>query len=205
MSLRVIGAGVPRTGTSSLRRALERLLDGPCYHMSVIPGHPFDLGPVWSRVLAGERVPWTDVFDGYVAAVDWPTSCFWQQISASNPDALIVLSRRSTPEAWWESMDATVLRVARMSLAEDWDAGHGLTDLLERFTGSSNWDDRALLLRSYDEHLATVRTTAPPGRLLEWQPEDGWQPLCDALDLPVPADPFPWRSRRTEWTFGPAR
>jgi hypothetical protein len=199
MGLRVVGAGPPRTGTFSLKQALEHLLGGPCYHMAVIAGHPFDLGTDWDRALAGGPVAWERVLDGYVAAVDWPVSLFWREISATTPDALVLLSVRDSAQTWWESMDATVLAVARMSLAPDWTGGHGLTDLLERFTGSPRWDDPALLMRAYDDHLADVRASVPGDRLLEWQAADGWEPICRALDLPVPDDPFPWRNRRGEW------
>jgi sulfotransferase family protein len=76
MNLRVPGAGLPRTGTSSLKDALESLLGGRCYHMRVIPGHPLDLRAGWDRALAGDAPDWDQLFDGYVAAVDWPASMF---------------------------------------------------------------------------------------------------------------------------------
>ena len=83
--LRVVGAGLPRTGTHSLKWALERLLGGPCYHMSVIPGHPYDLGPGWQTALEGGTPNWNELLDGYMASVDWPVSMFWEPLSAANP------------------------------------------------------------------------------------------------------------------------
>src|SRR6266508_4959783 len=109
MGLRVVGAGLPRTGTASLKEALEALLGGACYHMTVIPEHPFDLGTDWDRALAGDMPDWSRVFDGYVAAVDWPASQFWREISAANPGALVLLSLRDSARTWWESMEATIL------------------------------------------------------------------------------------------------
>jgi Sulfotransferase domain len=199
MGLRVLGAGPPRTGTSSLKAAIERLLGGSCYHMTVIPGHPFDLGDDWRRALAGGDVAWHRLFEQYVGAVDWPTSLFWREIAAEHPDALVLLSVRDSARVWWESLDGTILPFARASLAPDWTAGHGLTDLFERFTGSPCWDDPVLLMNAYDRHLAAVRETVPPDRLLQWRPGDGWEPICRALDVPVPNDPFPWRNRRSDW------
>jgi Sulfotransferase domain len=199
VSLRVVGAGLPRTGTESLKQALEQLLGGDCYHMTVIPEHPFDLGPDWDRALAGGTVDWAGVFEGYVAAVDWPASQFWRDISGANPDALVLLSVRDSARTWWESMEATVLPVARMSLAPGWGDGRGLTDLLERLTGSPHWDDPALLMKAYDDHVAEVRESVPPDRLLEWRAAEGWEPICRALDLRVPDESFPWRNRREDW------
>lgn len=166
--------------------------------MSAIPGHPFDLGADWDRALAGDTVDWPAVLQRYVAVVDWPASAFWREISATHPDALVLLSVRENSQTWWESLEATVLPAARMSQAPEWKEGRALIQLLERFTGSRHWDDRALLMKAYDGHLAEVRETASAGRLLEWRAEDGWLPLCRALGLPVPDEPFPWRGRRSE-------
>src|SRR5688500_18304876 len=96
MPLRVVGAGLPRTGTSSLTIALEHLLSGRIHHMSAIPGHPFDLGTGWNQALAGEMPDWEQLLDGYVAAVDWPASMFWRQLSETYPDALVLLSVRDS-------------------------------------------------------------------------------------------------------------
>ena len=199
MNLQVVGAGLPRTGTQSLKLAFEHLLHGRCYHMSVIPGHPFDLGPDWSLALAGGRPDWNEMLHDFVAAVDWPASLFWRELWEAHPDALILLSLRENAETWWQSLDATVLSVARKALAPDWKEGRGLLDLLERFTGAKNWDNPALLMEFYDRHNEEVRRTIPAQRLLEWQAKDGWQPICQRLGLPVPDMDFPWVNRRSEW------
>ncbi len=143
MNLRVVGAGLPRTGTASLGVALERLLGGRCYHMSVIPGHPFGLGAGWDLALAGGAPDWDLLFEGYAAALDWPASSFWRELSDAYPEALVLLSVRDTAETWWHSADETFLPVARLALAPNWDAGRGLLALLERFAGSERWNDPA--------------------------------------------------------------
>jgi hypothetical protein len=196
MSLRIVGAGLPRTGTSSLRLALEQLLGGRCYHMSVIPGHPFDLGTGWNGALAGDTPDWHQVFAGYVAAVDWPASLFWRELSAAYPEALVLLSVRNSAEEWWHSADETILPYARLALAPDWSEGRGFLDLLERFTGTAQWDDPATMMAAYERHNAEVRRDVSPER----HASDGWQPICDALGLPVPDLPFPWVNQRSEWT-----
>ena len=199
MTLRVVGAGLPRTGTASLTVALEQLLGGRVAHMSTIPGHPFNLGPGWDQALAGETPDWAQLFDGYTAAVDWPASMFWRELSDAYPEALVLLSVRDRAESWWQSAEATFLPVARLALAPDWNDGRGLNQLLERFTGSRQWDDPATLMAAYERHNALVRQTIPAHRLLEWQASEGWEPLCRALGVPMPAQPFPWTNRREDW------
>ena len=192
MNLRVVGTGLPRTGTSSLKEALEYLLGGRCYHMSVIPGHPFELGAGWNWALAGDTPDWDQLLDGYVAAVDWPASIFWRELSEANPDALVLLSTRDTTEMWWRSVEEMILPYARMAFAADWTEGRGLLTLLERFTGTERWDDPTTLRAAYERHNAEVKKIVPRQRLLEWRAAEGWSPLCHALGVPVPDLPFPW-------------
>ena len=199
MSLRVVGAGLPRTGTASLVVALEHLLGGRCYHMSVIPGHPFDLGPGWDLALAGGRPNWDEVFNGFIAAVDWPASMFWQELSEAYPDALVLLSIREDAETWWHSCNETFLPFARMALEPNWKEGRGLINLLERFTGTKQWDDAGRMKTAYEQHNARVRKAIPSERLLVWNAAQGWDPICKALGLPVPEIPFPWVNRRSDW------
>ncbi len=199
MSLRVVGAGCPRTATSSLRRAFERLLGRPCLHMSAIDGHPFDLGPVWDGALKGEPQPWHEIADAFGATVDWPASLFWRELLGAAPDAVVVLSTRASARAWWESVDATILPYARMAAAPDWHRGRGLPALLERFTGTTAWDDADTLMAAYERHNQAVRDEVPPDRLVQWRAEEGWLPLCAALGAAVPDEPFPWTNRREEW------
>jgi hypothetical protein len=199
MVLRVIGAGLPRTGTSSLNLALQHLLGGKGYHMTVIAGHPFNLGDEWDNALADMMPDWDTIFDGFSSAVDWPTSMFWQEISATYPDAPIILSTRDSAETWVASLEATILPVAREALVSDWSEGRGLLTLFERFTGTQEWDNHALLKAKYAEHNAEVRRLAPQNRLVDWRATDGWQPLCAALDLPVPEMPFPHVNKREDW------
>jgi hypothetical protein len=199
MSLRVIGAGLPRTGTASLGTALEYLLGGRYYHMSVIPGHPFDLGEGWDLALAGGTPDWHQIFAGYAAALDWPASMFWRELSEAYPTALVLLSVRDSAETWWRSADETFLPYARLALAPDWSEGRGLLTLLERFTGTTDWNNPATLMAAYERHNADVRRTTPRHRFLEWRAAEGWEPICRALGAPAPTRPFPWVNRRSEW------
>jgi len=199
MTLRIIGAGLPRTGTASLTTALEQLLGGRCYHMQVIPGHPFDLGDGWEEALRDETPDWERVFADYSAAVDWPASAFWRELSVAYPDAPVLLSYRDSAETWLASVEATILPYGRLAQAPEWPEKRGLAQLFAHFAGTEAWDDRATLLAAYDRHYAAVRAAIPPHRLIEWPTGAGWEPLCAALHLPVPADPFPWTNRREQW------
>src|SRR4051794_7389264 len=118
MSLRVIGAGLPCTGTRSLKAALERLLGGPCYHMEDVFSNLAHVS-TWRRALAGEPPDWNGFPAGYVATVDWPASAFWPDLLAAHPQALVILSVRDQPGTWWRSADRTILPGARREAPAD--------------------------------------------------------------------------------------
>src|SRR6185436_15666043 len=139
MRLQLIGAGLPRTGTRSLRQALELLLGAPCCHMSALPGHPFALGDGWDQAIAGSPTDWDSLMAGYAAEVDWPASMFWRELSAANPHAPVLLSVRDSAEDWLQSFEATILPIARQAEAGNWSDGRSLQALLERFAGSPRW------------------------------------------------------------------
>src|SRR5207302_2217751 len=123
-SIRVVGAGLPRTGTKSLKDALEMILDGPCYHMQEVFDH-LDHAPAWRRALDGDPTGWPSPLEGYVATVDWPASFFWRDLAEANPDAVVLLSMRTDAETWWASVDATILRLLRGGASEtdpEWNA-----------------------------------------------------------------------------------
>lgn len=183
--LKVVGAGVGRTGTTSLKLALERLLGGPCYHMDQVFSHPEHM-PLWRAAALGESVDWSVVFDGYVATLDWPSSAFWSELSAIYPDSLVILSYRSA-DSWWQSASSTIFPHYRKSTG----AWRSMMDEVfkNRFTGATT--DRLACIAAFNQHNELVRQSGLGHRLLEWQPSDGWEPLCRALDMGIPAEPFP--------------
>lgn len=191
MTLRVVGAGLGRTGTHSLKVALTKLLDGPCYHMIEVFPRPEHVA-VWQSAAEGVLPNWDELFEGWVAAVDWPAAAFWRELSAHYPDALILLSVRDA-ESWWTSADRTILegafrRPATVEQAHPW---LQMASALFRNTFTENFLDPAEAKAAFDRHNEDVRRTAPNDRLLEWQPRDGWGPLCEALGVDVPDEPFP--------------
>ena len=106
MTIKVVGAGVGRTGTHSLKVALEQLLGGPCYHMFEVMGHPDHIA-LWQAAADDEDPQWDRIFDGYAATVDWPAASFWREIADHYPDAKVLLSTRPT-DAWWASANQTI-------------------------------------------------------------------------------------------------
>ena len=198
MTLRVVGAGLPRTGTKSLKEGLEQLLGGRCYHMVEVFEH-LEHVPVWREALDGRPPDWNEFLGDYLAAVDWPASAFWRELADASPDALIVLSVRDDAESWWQSADQTIFTITRRKEYpehEEWLAmAH---ELLETRLGT-RWDDRETAVAAYERHNAEVRATAPRERLLEWNARQGWGPLCDALGVPVPEQPFPRINTTEEW------
>jgi len=195
MTLRVVGAGMGRTGTMSLKLALERLLNAPCYHMVEVFRHPEHI-PVWHAAALGHMPDWHQFFAGYVAAVDWPPAAFWPEISAAFPEALVVLSVRDA-ESWWQSASATIFDPANgIPLGEEWRA---MLEALGRERFTSETSNREMCIATYERNNAIARESVPADRFLEWRAADGWEPLCAALRVPVPAEPFPRSNSREEW------
>jgi hypothetical protein len=192
MTLKVVGAGLGRTGTHSLKIALEQLLGAPCYHMLEVFGRPDDI-PVWHRAVNGDLPDWEAFLSDYRAAVDWPACAFWREIWAANPDAVVLLSSRDT-EGWWTSANNTIFQIVHRELPAEQDPGRAQMDMAidmfaKRFT--ANWQNEADAKRAFEQHNADVRASVPADRLIDYQPGDGWAPLCDKLGLPVPSEPFP--------------
>ncbi|HEV3282711.1 MAG TPA: sulfotransferase [Solirubrobacteraceae bacterium] len=192
-TLAVVGAGLGRTGTNSLKVALEQLLGGRCYHMFELAERAQDM-PIWQAAVRGEAVDWGSFLREYIASVDWPAAAFWRELAEANPRALVLLSVRDSPQTWWESMRQTIVptisgevpvgdpsTMRRRSMVAEM--------MTARFT--PDWSDRDAAVAAYERHNEEVRRTVPRERLLEWRPTEGWGPLCAALGMPVPDSPFP--------------
>jgi len=196
MTLRVVGAGLGRTGTASLKTALEQLLGAPCYHMIEVFKRPSDT-TVWRDAGHGTMPDWSAFLSGYAAAVDWPASAFWEELAAANPEAIILLSTRD-PEKWWESASQTIF--APMGGPPP---APGFGEMLEAIMGAKrfteNRQDKRAVIAAFERHNANVRAKAPKHRLVEWTAADGWEPICEALGVPVPSTPFPRTNTREEW------
>ncbi len=188
MTIKVVGAGLGRTGTHSLKLALERLLGGRCYHMIEVFGLPEHV-PLWTAAGKGNPPDWADMLSDFSAIVDWPGGSFWPELSAAFPDAPVLLSTRS-PESWWKSANDTIFQGLRAGI----ELTDGFPEMIEaifssRFTMAL--DDPEACMAAFERHNAAVRAGVPAERLTEWSPGDGWEPLCTMLGVDVPDEPFP--------------
>ncbi|MGB3292520.1 MAG: sulfotransferase family protein, partial [Phormidesmis sp.] len=151
--LKVVGAGLGRTGTKSLKLALERLLGKPCYHMAEVFFHSEHI-PLWQAASQGESIDWSVVFNGYVATVDWPSSSFWLELSTIYADSLVILSHRDA-DSWWQSASSTIFPRIR-KLEGEWCSM--MNELFEhRFT--TNTADRSACVEAFNQHNELVRNS----------------------------------------------
>lgn len=200
--MKVIGVGFGRTGTMSLKAALERLGAGPCFHMiDLIVGEDRDaLIPKWVDVADGAP-DWQDVFDGFEATVDWPAAARWREICDAFPDASVLLNVREF-EPWYKSMENTI-RAAKVTPPEDLqqDANRPppnplLWQVIDRLIWEGDFqgrfEDKDWVREMYDARIAEIKATIAPERLTVWElGVDGWEPLAAMLGVEVPDEPFP--------------
>lgn len=188
MALQVIGAGLGRTGTLSLKLALEHVGLGPCYHMTEIMAHARQRMPQWFAVVNG-KPDWEAIFDGFRSTVDYPTCTYWRELAAFYPEAKVILSDRDA-EGWYDSVRATILspqNVANFlaSPVRDFMLGAVMGDYVDHL------DDRDYMIAYFNRWREAVIAGLPPERLLVHRSAEGWEPLCRFLGVPVPAEPYP--------------
>jgi hypothetical protein len=193
MSLQIIGPGFGRTGTRSLKTALEVLGFDPCHHMQTVFAEPAQRA-FWKTLAAGGTVDWHEVFAGYRSQMDWPGAHVWRDLIDAFPDALVVFSTRPA-EAWWTSYARTVGKLRR--LYPTFPLPTNVTETLEAMDqvrlrrDIDLLRDRETAIAAFHRQLAEVRAAVPAERLLVFGIGDGWAPLCDFLHVPVPETPFP--------------
>jgi len=196
MPLEVVGAGFGRTGTLSLKRALDELGFGPTYHMEEVVTRASHIAS-WLRYARTGEANWEEIFSGFGSGVDFPVSCVWEELAAYYPDAKIVLTIRD-PQAWWTSTETTIYPTRTMfprwlmrlaPVTGRW------VEMVDRLVWNGIFDgrfaDRDHAVAVFERHLANVEATCPPDRLLVFDVAEGWEPLCSFLDVPIPNRPFP--------------
>jgi hypothetical protein len=203
MAIRLIGAGMPRTGTLTQKEALEMLGLAPCYHWVNILAD-LDEVALWQRAMDGEAI-WEEVFARFEATVDWPGGHFWRQLMDAYPDAKVLLSVRD-PESWERSFRETIwsmghgdsllhlLSSARTHVDPKWKRYVALVDRMfwspeGCFPGNNERPEQ--LIEGFERHNETVKQSVPPERLLVWQVSEGWGPLCEFLGVEVPDESLP--------------
>ncbi|MFN0114912.1 MAG: sulfotransferase family protein [Paracoccaceae bacterium] len=186
--LQVIGAGFGRTGTDSLREALNILGFGPCHHMFEVTANPV-MKARWRAFLAEGGAPdWEALFEGYRSCVDWPSAHWWPELASLCPAAKVILTWRD-PESWWRSFEETLLAGYRTASDRE---SVGVR-IMEKVFGDRIGDrDHAITL--YEANAAAARALRPEGRVLVLEPGAGWEPLCTHLGVPVPDLPYPNRN-----------
>ena len=191
--MQVVGAGLSRTGTMSTHAALERL-GFPCYHMTEVARASGHLEAWASYLSESASMDWSTLFQNYEATVDTPSCLFYREIMEAFPRAKVLLNLRD-PAKWYESLVtlASTLEEFRPMAMESKRLGQFLsvTDAVGRILSAGDFS-RENCVRKFNEHNDAVRESVPSDRLLVFRVEDGWEPLCEFLDRPVPAEPFPY-------------
>ncbi len=197
MTLKVIGAGFGRTGTLSLKAALEQLGYGPCHHMKEVMLHN-DQAEWFSKASKGIEVDWHEVFKNYSSAVDWPAAAYYQELADIFPEAKIVLSIRD-PDAWYKSVNNTIFRVIpnfpkwiRFIFPRSDKVFNMIEKTIWQGEFSGQFEDKKLTIQVYKDRVEAIKKTFPAERLLIHSSKDGWEPLCEFLDVGIPETPYPW-------------
>jgi hypothetical protein len=202
MALDVIGSGFGRTGTKSLKAALERLGYGPCHHMHEIAANPGQV-PLWQELAKGAPVDWETVFAGYRSQVDWPGAHVWLDLATAFPDAKVIHTVRAE-EKWWNSFDKTIGKL--IARRQDLPLPPHIRDILEVWndlagavTFGGVLDDRDTALAAFRRRTEDVRAALPADRLLVFDVREGWPPICAFLGVAVPDEPFPHHNLRGDF------
>ena len=193
MPLEIIGPGFGRTGTNSLKLALEYLGFGPCHHMFEVRDNP-ELLPDWQAAARGETVDWDQVFRGYRSQVDWPGARYRRELVRHFPDAKVILSVRD-PDAWFDSVQATIAPFIAARGTHPSPHVNAIAEMGYQTVVAQVFDnrmsERGQATRVFREHIAEVQSEIPADRLLTFDLREGWQPLCAFLEVEVPDTPFP--------------
>lgn len=193
MTLEVIGSGFGRTGTKSLKLALEALGFGPCHHMAEVRNNRTQID-LWLQAARGETVDWDRVFAGYRACVDWPAARFWRELCSRYPAARVIHTVRDVDQ-WVESMHQTIyprLRDSKhLDTPEERDRLVMSYELIMKQTFQDRLGDREYAADVFRAHTREVCDAIPAERLLVYDVRQGWEPLCEFLGVPVPQTPFP--------------
>lgn len=197
MTIEVLGAGFGRTGTLSLKFALETLGYCKCYHMIEVKPNEGHVEQ-WRRAGRREAVDWRALYKGYRATVDWPSASFWRELRVAYPNAKVILTLRDS-EQWYTSVMNTIWKLSSTALAEG--QRRGDEKMVERalMTDEVVWggvfgnrmDDRDHVIECFERHNQAVIDSVPAEQLLVYRPGDGWEPLCEFLQLPIPDTDYP--------------
>ncbi|HTB06834.1 MAG TPA: sulfotransferase [Bacteroidia bacterium] len=212
MALKIIGSGLGRTGTHSLKEALEHIGFGKCYHMIELLQNPKGL-PYFIDAEGGKVPNWDALFTGYLSAIDYPVARYYKELMKVYPDAKVIHTTRD-PESWYQSCMETIFWASKP------DAGRILKMMLRipfsktirerlpvlKYNGSlidkefgKDLTDKAAVIKKFTDHNEEVLRVVPKEKLLVFKAQDGWEPLCKFLNVPVPATPYPKSNTKAEF------
>lgn len=208
MTIKILGGGFGRTGTNSLKNALEILGEGPCYHMYEV-GKNIEHVDLWNTAFEKNNCDWKYLFNEYKAAVDWPTVSYLPQLLDEFPDAKVIITTRN-PNDWYESASKTIFKAMEVGYKNPDPEGRRRTEMSKRLildtVFSGRYKDKEHCIDVYNKHIQTIEKLVPIKRLLKFNITEGWNPLCQFLEVPVPNEPFPktndrssFLSRKPEW------
>lgn len=189
MTLQVIGAGLGRTGTMSLKVALEQLGLGPCYHMVECLPQGLEHWQKWIDAVNG-KPDWDAIFDGFNSTVDFPSCSSYKALAAHYPDAKVILTVRD-PERWFESTQETIFSPRWIEYLRSVEAGKFIQLTVNDYL-QDRMHDKEHLIQRFQEHIEEARNAIPASRLLIFEVKEGWGPLCEFLELPQPDGDFPF-------------
>ncbi len=202
--MKLIGAGQPRTATTTQMIALE-MLGMPCYHMRDMMMDLEGSVPQWRKAFEGDG-DWDEIFAGKESTVDWPAAWHYKELIDVYPDAKVLLSVRSA-DGWVQSMENTITQIffrdtlmhhlsrAQYNIDPNYAAWIDLLTEMnfgeERGAWRGTNGEPGAMAEAYERWNQEVKDTVPAERLLVWDPKDGWEPLCEFLDVDVPDGPVP--------------
>lgn len=197
MTIEVVGAGFGRTGTLSMKLALDQIGFGPCHHMMEVFNRPGD-AQGWADVIAGDNADLDPLLDGYRSTVDFPACVMWRELMDANPQSKVLLTVRPS-DKWWRSFDSTI-RPNIDGTNQHEDAGFtALLRAIDRVVFGGQAGDQEAAIAAYEQHNARVVADTPADRLLVYEVGSGWEPLCEFLGVAVPDEPFPHTNTSEEW------
>jgi len=192
MTLKIVGAGFGRTGTRSLKEALEILGFGPCHHMMEVFVHPETQAPFWDRVALGQPFKWEEGLGGYNSACDWPSCTFYKELAEYYPQSKVILSLRDS-KSWYKSVANTIMPA--MTQPKEGAGGPRLPGIFApKLIGERTFNNdfsEAHMIAVYERHNEEVKRVIPKDRLLVFEAKDGWEKLCPFLGVPIPDKPYP--------------
>jgi len=206
MALKVIGTGLPRTGTASLKGALQLLGYQQTYHMDNLLNNPSQVH-YWVELFDTGSTDYDALFEGFAASTDFPGFFAYKALLKQYPDSKFILTTRD-PDIWYESIKNTVYQAVTAFFQKDTPTDsmrrvEGVFQLLDRYLFGQFFKgtflDKEKTLSLVNAYLDEINAIIPADKMLIYEISEGWQPLCDFLELRVPEIEFPYKNKREDF------